>query len=514
MIKVITELFVRNNGSVALNAFERDMEAAGRAADKTTGGVDRFTAAMREFEEAQRKGLAISDAGISRRSKEQILYERTASAIDKTLGLQIKLQRDAERTAVTMSNAVARGYLTQEQALEVLMKQEREHIVLLQQQAAASRMGGGGYGGGLDDSTRRMARQNLLYQGSDIAVSVAGGMPLHMVALQQGSQLISGPGGINAVLREAGNLALMAVKRFGFIGVAIGAVTGILAGLTSEFNKNGETQVSMLDVVLAGWQMFADGVMSIVSPIWDGITSGIQWVWDQTAPILKGIGNTIIGTFVGSFDAALAVWEGFPSALGDLVYQGAESAVNGVIYMIREVQIGVRGFLGWVDEQLRKIGGGLDLSGHKLMEYVDLGNPYAGQAGAMGSAVSDAFGAGMSKDYLGDFGAAWDARAEAIARARQETDALSSATGAAVDKQGDLAKAAQAAQDQMMQIYDFGKSTFTGLFTDIGKAIREGTDVWLAFGNSAISALDKIANKAIEMAANGLWAPLEIGEAA
>src|SRR5690606_6992044 len=62
---------------------------------------------------------------------------------------------------------------------------------------------------------RAATRTNLMYQFSDVGVSLAGGINPAMVAVQQLPQILGGPGGANAALKETGNLAALAVTRFG-----------------------------------------------------------------------------------------------------------------------------------------------------------------------------------------------------------------------------------------------------------------------------------------------------------
>src|SRR5690606_19984532 len=132
MTDVVTRLVVRADGSLAvLDQFGKKMSDAGQAADMATGGVARYEAAQRKMQEAQQRGLAVSTESAARRTKEQRVCEQAASSIDKNFALRIRLQREAERSAVAMSNAVAAGYLRQEQALELLMQQEQQHLALL-----------------------------------------------------------------------------------------------------------------------------------------------------------------------------------------------------------------------------------------------------------------------------------------------------------------------------------------------------------------------------------------------
>jgi hypothetical protein len=74
-------------------------------------------------------------------------------------------------------------------------------------------------------------------------------------------------------------------------------------------------------------------------------------------------------------------------------------------------------------------------------------------------------------------------------------------------KLGELA-GAMAAQEantrRLRDIYEFSKETVGSFFTDIANGLRQGATIWEAFGNAALNALNKIADKLIQMAADKL----------
>lgn len=113
-----------------------------------------------------------------------------------------------------------------------------------------------------DNARRDSARRtNLTYQGFDIFQSLAGGMPLGMIAAQQGpqiAQLYSGPDGINTALKDFRTIAGGAARAFtpltvGMAGLAAAAVTGAVAynGYLQSM-KEVETAASGLGRAVAG----------------------------------------------------------------------------------------------------------------------------------------------------------------------------------------------------------------------------------------------------------------------
>lgn len=112
-----------------------------------------------------------------------------------------------------------------------------------------------------NDRAGQFRRQNLTFQAFDVGQSLAGGMPLSMVAAQQGPQIIqiyAGQGGVNAALKDFGTIASGAARAItplaaGVAGLAAVAATGLLAWngyLTSI--KEVETAANGLGRAVAG----------------------------------------------------------------------------------------------------------------------------------------------------------------------------------------------------------------------------------------------------------------------
>lgn len=59
--------------------------------------------------------------------------------------------------------------------------------------------------------------------------------------------------------------------------------------------------------------------------------------------------------------------------------------------------------------------------------------------------------------------------------------------------------------NKLREQYDFAKDTFKGFFTDLKTELQNGASIWEAFGTAAANALQKIADKALDMALNGLF---------
>lgn len=64
---------------------------------------------------------------------------------------------------------------------------------------------------------------------------------------------------------------------------------------------------------------------------------------------------------------------------------------------------------------------------------------------------------------------------------------------------------AEDATNKLTEAYEFGKSTLSSFFSDFKSELMNGTSIWSAFATAGINALDSLANRALEMAANGIW---------
>jgi|GEM_PF-2102764 len=205
----VVKLVIRGEGLEMLGRIEQGMARTGQAADEATGGMARFDAIMQKQRAAQEKGLALMTETIARKSQERLAYERTASSISKDFALRIRLEREAERSAVTLSNAVSRGIVSEKDARALLMVQQEKHLQMLTRATAQEH----GMAEALDrtaaaagratlsvrqlnaanenrrvGSNPQFSTANIAAQMFDVGVT-APFMPAWQVGLQQGSQL-------------------------------------------------------------------------------------------------------------------------------------------------------------------------------------------------------------------------------------------------------------------------------------------------------------------------------------
>lgn len=231
MNTVVTELVVRADGALStLKQVEQGMRGVGRASEFSSGAVSQFEAVSAKFIDAQRRGIAITAQKVESVSREQRAYETLGSKVDKVTALEIKLRREAARSAVAAANAVALGYATQEDAVSKLIALERQHA----QQMAAVRDASQRAVAANDNfasSARRMAAANdnasfatanLAAQFQDVAVTAAMGMNPLQIALQQGTQISAVFGGMGAAgaVRALGAAFLSVINPISLLTIA------------------------------------------------------------------------------------------------------------------------------------------------------------------------------------------------------------------------------------------------------------------------------------------------------
>lgn len=350
-------------------------------------------------------------------------------------------------------------------------------------------------------------RTMMIYQLNDVAVSLASGMNPAMVVMQQGSQILQG--GLMPAIRTLVDLGKSLVVTFWPVAAVIGAVSAAVAGLTYEINKTAEVQVGFFDVALAGWQLFAEQVAAWVAPVFGAMGSWLQQGWDAAAPVLKMAGNAVIGTFVGAFDAVKAAWSQLPEAIGYVAFEAARQVSNAMVRMISDVMASVNDLFSRLDSAAISLGGKaslprLNVNEFQRQNYKMEANPFGGGAGAA-NAAGQAFSDAMGVDYLGSAFGALSQRAQEIALARKEMDALGGSTKAANDNAKELAT------DGLAKVGEFGKSVLSTLssgFADMFKGLLRGTT---SVTDALSQLLGKLGDLFIDQAFNMLFGGLSGG---
>jgi len=242
-------------------------------------------------------------------------------------------------------------------------------------------------------------------------------------------------------------------------------------------------------------------------------------------------GNKAANTFEGAFNAIKAIWGQLPAAIGDLVFQAANSLVKGIEHMINGAIDRLNWFGRKVNEFLKFIKSPRRVG---LFDHISIGgidNPFAGKASAAGNAAAEAFrqafadnplkmpdtgldkvaqkaleNANMYRQAASDIGKgvlaplkSWKALGDAIAAAADLGKSAITDTGnAAADLAQKLAGSGKSVADAAAKAASALKDSLGGAFRDLVKRTR-------SLGDALSGVLNKLADMAINSAFEALW---------
>lgn len=285
-----------------------------------------------------------------------------------------------------------------------------------------------------------------------------------------------------ALLAAFGPTILGAVRTL-TVAIASGLVGAIRAvAVAVAANPLGALLLAITTVIAAVWS-FRDAIS-------EAIGVDIAGVMERTA-------NLIVGAFVGAFNAVRATWSQLPAALGDLMFQAAQSTLDGVVWLVREVGVAINTFISGINRNLADLG--VRINTIDLPGFITVDNPFAGSAAGVADAASAAMRDALSRDY---FGGAAEAPGAMTSPGAAPGAAAALASGAASDAakkaQRDAEKAAKAAAEAAERARGVWRD-FTGSFVqDLSAGLRQGENFFKAFANAAVNALNRITDALIE----------------
>lgn len=156
------------------------------------------------------------------------------------------------------------------------------------------------------------------------------------------------------------------------IAAAVAPVVGFLQGVYTSIAETGA----------AAYRFIVDN--------WSGFASTVGGYVAQFADIVRTVANTVIGIFVGLVNASVQAFSALPAALGDIGFRAANALIEPIIGGINKVISG-----------LNSLGAGLT-----PFQGGGLNNPFAGAASNLGQGVAKSFSDALSRDYVGETGAA------------------------------------------------------------------------------------------------------------
>jgi hypothetical protein len=361
-------------------------------------------------------------------------------------------------------------------------------------------------------------RTNLLFQLQDIGVSLASGMNPLMVFAQQGSQIsmIYGPeeGGLGRALQETGKMATGAVTRLWPVALVVAAVAAGVAGMRHEIEETTGVAVSFGDTFMAVFQVLGGYIYDWLKPAIDAIAPWFASAWDWVVKATKDATNSLVRSVLGFFEQSRYVTATIPRYFELAGKTAANGFITSIEWLVQKALEGIDVLITGLNDFIDMFGGdalrealGWDLAIPTLSnpnEPFSLGvkldtGVVAEQIAAIEKDFQARYGAIMTTDYAGQFFS--DVQAQAIANYNgrlEDTDKAARAAASGLKIADDAAKA-------FKESMDFYRDTFRSFFTDMRQGLSQGQSFWEALGNAGANALDRIADRALGMAADGIF---------
>jgi hypothetical protein len=412
----------------------------------------------------------------------------------------------------------------------------------------------------------RMQMMELTHVGrSFFDVMASGGSPMRALELEATriAQVFSeGNGGVGGTFKALGSIVGQVLVKFWPLTAAVAAVGIGFAGLTTELDKTTGKNITFMETIKAVAQTIWKDFTSLIGPAVKQVGGWFGQLIDFITPGVKMAVNFIVGGFVGAFNGIKDTWSILPAAMGDIVIQAANSVVTGTQNLINGAIGQINNFIAMVNDKLGPLGVKLGSIGQVSLGN-GIANPFAGSAAKAGSMIGADMQSAMSTDYAGKFygqvqdfalkdyqadqlkkmskaakeaakqfadllttgkddtsslqaqAASLGKTAEQTAfleeqtkllnKARQDGLTLSSSQLAQIDKEATAYAKAKEALAELTQVYDLGKSSFEDFFSTLKSGFQNGETAIQAFGDAAGKVLDDLANKALQMAADGIW---------
>lgn len=159
------------------------------------------------------------------------------------------------------------------------------------------------------------------------------------------------------------------------------------------------------------------GAMMVVEGHFLSFKAEAVRVWADVVGGVVGAAEAIVDAGVGSAMAFKAAFQLLPAALGDLMFQAANTVVDGVEGMINAVILRINKFIETVNGALSLLpdwAGGSKISGLSAVDLGGVENPFAGAAEGLRDAAAGAYEAAQGVSDFGDRAGELEAKASGI----------------------------------------------------------------------------------------------------
>ncbi|KQU79815.1 hypothetical protein ASD00_35995 [Ensifer sp. Root31] len=205
-------------------------------------------------------------------------------------------------------------------------------------------------------------QRQLVFQLNDVFQSLALGMPLTQVALQQGPQIaqIYGPdeGGVGRAFRETGKMITGVLTKFPLLTAAALTVGSAFAALTYEINQTTDVSVSFGDVALATLQVLGRYIYDFLEPAIASISGTFGEVWDDVVAGVKWVGNAVVKGFMVQVELIKFGIAQIPDAFVAAGEAAANGFLEGIEWMVNKAIAGFNKIMEYANSVTEMLGVG------------------------------------------------------------------------------------------------------------------------------------------------------------
>lgn len=348
-------------------------------------------------------------------------------------------------------------------------------------------------------------QRNLMFQLNDVFQSIALGMPLTQVLLQQGPQIaqIYGPGegGIGRAFRESGQMIGGMLTKFPLVTAGVLTIGAAFAAMTYEINQTTDVAVGFGDTALASLQVLGSYIWDELEPAVKAIAPWFQAAWDGVIAGVKWVGNGIIATIKSAIDIVVFNVGNIPNAFKIAGEAAANAFIAGIEFLVQKALAGIKKIRDSLQTAIDWAGAagladslGLpaqlpDVSTNFSLGRMDIGGSSArADMDRRRKDVWDNVGRNYDQDYLGDYFK--DVRDQAIKNAQSDDKKKSGGRG---ERESDYERTIRRIREQteatkedtrVVDLSTYARERQSAVQDILTAAQRDGLEVGKAFANA------------------------------
>jgi hypothetical protein len=454
-------------------------------------GLENLKAKLRGVAQEQEKVAVSADQMTRAQGSSQSRLNRLQRTLDPVYRSTQQIAA-AERT---LNQALAQGQISRERHTALMAMATRRYEV---NTVAARANAQATHAVAAASRAAAFRQRQLAVQSLDVAQSLALGMPPAMVAIQQGGQLAgiyAGQGGLSGAFREATSSVLGFARAHPVLIVALTAMTLATTGYVAEVREAADANYSLGQIALATAQEVAAGLNTVLGPAIRAVGDLFDTVSRAIMTYMGRAIDTTINGFEFGYRAILETWSQLPSGLGDLVFQAAQSVLDGINAMMARTRQSLNAFIETVNGTVN-IWDDIPLVGE--VPRLSVGNPFAGAASGLASEVNRIAEESFADSPTSDFIAGVVERLRGFSDEAVEAGRSASAASGPMNLLGESVRSLESPLSSV-------SNAFKGFFQNFNQQLQQGASVWDAFRDSAVNALGQIADTITGQFLNSLF---------